>query len=66
MSTIVQAPLSQGVGYGVVLGLGALFALGMIGITTVLRRRGNTEDAEEFTGKMTSCTLAECQSPNVR
>jgi len=48
---IVVAPLSQGAGYGVVIGLGALFALGMIGITTILRKRGNVEDAEEFTGK---------------
>jgi len=48
---VVVAPLSQGAGYGVVIGLGALFALGMIGITTTLRRRGNVEDAEEFTGK---------------
>jgi hypothetical protein len=49
---VVVAPLSQGAGYGVVIGLGALFALGMIGITTILRRRGNVEDAEEFTGKL--------------
>ena len=48
---VVVAPLSQAAGYGVVIGLGALFALGMIGITTILRYRGNVEDAEEFTGK---------------
>ncbi|KAM7198472.1 Sodium:solute symporter family domain containing protein [Rhypophila sp. PSN 637] len=30
--------LGQGVGYGIVLGLGAFFALGMIGVTFILRR----------------------------
>jgi Na+/proline symporter len=33
----------------VVIGLGALFALVMIGITEIMRRRGNVENAEEFT-----------------
>jgi len=42
---------SQGAGYGVVIGLGALFALGMIGISEVMKRRGNVENSEEFTGK---------------
>jgi hypothetical protein len=61
---IVVAPLSQGAGYGVVIGLGALFALGMIGITTILRKRGNVEDAEEFTGKsfLGGNTDASCQT----
>lgn len=61
---IVVAPLSQGAGYGVVIGLGALFALGMIGITTILRKRGNVEDAEEFTGKSISrgYTNVSCQT----
>ncbi|GAA5929752.1 hypothetical protein JCM1841_002636 [Sporobolomyces salmonicolor] len=45
----VQAPLSPGTGYGVVIGLGALFALGMIGISNLLARGGNSEDNEEFT-----------------
>ncbi|KAH7343032.1 putative DUR3-urea permease [Rhexocercosporidium sp. MPI-PUGE-AT-0058] len=44
-----QIPLSQGAGYGVVVGLGALFALGMIGISEVMKRRGNVENSEEFT-----------------
>jgi Na+/proline symporter len=33
----------------VVIGLGALFALAMIGVTEIMRRRGNVENAEEFT-----------------
>ncbi|SCV70237.1 BQ2448_1631 [Microbotryum intermedium] len=48
MSEIVP-PLSQGAGYGVVVGLGALFAIGMVGISDLLSRRGNTDDNEEFT-----------------
>ncbi|KAG4441395.1 hypothetical protein IFR05_003152, partial [Cadophora sp. M221] len=44
-----QIPLSQGAGYGVVIGLGALFALGMIGISENMKRRGNVENSEEFT-----------------
>lgn len=35
---MVHVALSQGVGYGIVLGLGAAFALGMILVTFVLRR----------------------------
>ncbi|KZP03885.1 Na+/solute symporter [Athelia psychrophila] len=42
-------PLSQGAGYGVVVGLGALFAIGMIFISNTLSKRGNKEDNEEFT-----------------
>ncbi|KAI4764881.1 sodium symporter family protein [Aureobasidium sp. EXF-3400] len=41
--------LYKGAGYGVVVGLGALFALAMMGVTALLRRRGNVENAEEFT-----------------
>ncbi|KAI1263741.1 Na+/solute symporter [Xylariaceae sp. FL1019] len=37
-STQVSPPLSEGVGYGIVLGLGAVFALGMILVTFVLKR----------------------------
>jgi urea-proton symporter len=33
-----------------VVGLGALFALGMIGVSTVMKKRGNIENSEEFTG----------------
>ncbi|KAG9514523.1 hypothetical protein KCV07_g8086, partial [Aureobasidium melanogenum] len=47
--THATIPLSQGAGYGVVVGLGALFALAMMGVTALLRRRGNVENAEEFT-----------------
>jgi urea-proton symporter len=36
-------------GYGVVVGLGALFAIGMIFISNTLAKRGNLEDTEEFT-----------------
>ncbi len=38
MTEPVTGVLSQGVGYGVVIGLGFLFALGMIGVTAGLRR----------------------------
>ncbi|TLS22248.1 uncharacterized protein PpBr36_09871 [Pyricularia pennisetigena] len=38
MSTHVPAALDQGTGYGIVLGLGALFAFGMIFVTFVLKR----------------------------
>ncbi|ODQ79408.1 hypothetical protein BABINDRAFT_161810 [Babjeviella inositovora NRRL Y-12698] len=42
-------PLSQGVGYGVVVGLGAAFAIGMILTTSVLRRyQREIITAEEF------------------
>lgn len=33
------------------IGLGALFALGMILVTEIMKRRGNIENAEEFTGR---------------
>lgn len=39
----------QGAGYGVVIGLGALFALAMTAVTAIMKRRGNVENAEEFT-----------------
>ncbi|EPQ30416.1 uncharacterized protein PFL1_01942 [Pseudozyma flocculosa PF-1] len=42
-------PLSQGVGYGVVIGLGALFAIVVVGISRSLTRfAGLSKDAEEF------------------
>lgn len=49
---IVQARLltCQGAGYGVVIGLGALFAIGMILVTATLKKRGNVDNSEEFTG----------------
>jgi hypothetical protein len=40
----------QGAGYGVVIGLGALFALGMMAVTEIMKRRGNILNSEEFTG----------------
>lgn len=36
MSTVVQAPLTQGAGYGVVVGLGVAFALGKFARTAAL------------------------------
>jgi len=48
MST-ASIPLSQGVGYGIIVGLGALFALGMIGISALLSKTGTSDDNEEFT-----------------
>lgn len=45
----VTTPLSQGVGFGVVIGLGILFAAGMIGISSLLSRSGTEDDNEEFT-----------------
>lgn len=41
------AVLSQGVGYGVVLGVGFFFALGMMFITWVLRRYNNELQTSE-------------------
>lgn len=35
--------------YGVVVGLGAVFAVRMVLISNLLARRGNVEDTEEFT-----------------
>ncbi|THW12977.1 sodium symporter family protein [Aureobasidium pullulans] len=40
---------ATGAGYGVVIGLGALFALAMIAVTAIMKKRGNVENAEEFT-----------------
>ncbi|TKY85744.1 hypothetical protein EX895_005284 [Sporisorium graminicola] len=42
-------PLSQGVGYGVVIGLGALFAIVVVGVSrSLVRYAGIGKDAEEF------------------
>lgn len=49
-TTSPVAPLSQGTGYGVVIGLGAAFAIGMIGITHFMKKRGTVDNSEEFTG----------------
>ena len=41
MSAVTEAstpPLSQGFGYGIILGLGFAFAIGMIGTTWALKR----------------------------
>jgi hypothetical protein len=49
MSDSIPAPaLNQGAGYGVVIGLGAFFAIGMIFITNYLAKKGNVDDNEEF------------------
>ncbi|KAM0786770.1 hypothetical protein ACM66B_002205 [Microbotryomycetes sp. NB124-2] len=49
MSDTVRYPLPQGAGYGVVIGLGALFAIGMVAVTQLLFKRGNKDNNEEFT-----------------
>lgn len=41
-------PLSQGFGYGIILGLGAAFALGMIGTTWALKRYQNEVQTSEM------------------
>lgn len=47
---MIEAALSQGVGYGIVLGLGFAFAFGMILITFILRRyNGELQTSEMFT-----------------
>ncbi|KDN59823.1 putative sodium symporter family protein [Colletotrichum sublineola] len=47
---MVTAALSQGVGYGIVLGLGFLFAIGMIATTYVLKRYNRElQTSENFT-----------------
>lgn len=43
-----EPPLSQAVGYGVVIGLGLLFALGMIITTYVLKRYQNEVQTSEM------------------
>ncbi|KAI1766737.1 Na+/solute symporter [Hypoxylon sp. FL1150] len=46
----VGAPLDQGVGYGIVLGLGIAFALGMILVTFILKRyNSELQTSEMFT-----------------
>lgn len=48
-SASTSPPLSQGVGYGILLGLGFGFALVMIGVTFALKRYHNEgQSAEEF------------------
>ncbi|CDU22771.1 probable DUR3-Urea permease [Sporisorium scitamineum] len=46
---VATPPLSQGVGYGVVIGLGALFAIVVVGVSrSLVRYAGISKDAEEF------------------
>jgi Na+/proline symporter len=45
---VVAAPLSTAWGYGIILGLGSLFALGMIFVTWVLRRYNNELQTSEM------------------
>ncbi|KAI0099857.1 Na+/solute symporter [Nemania sp. FL0031] len=47
-TTVVGAPLGQGVGYGIVLGLGAFFAFGMILITFILKRYNSELQTSEM------------------
>jgi Na+/proline symporter len=48
-SSTAAPPLSQAFGYGIVLGLGLLFALFMITTTFALKRyRGEVQTSEEF------------------
>lgn len=47
-SGVVAPPLSQAYGYGVVVGLGFLFALGMIFTTWVLKRYNNESQTSEM------------------
>ncbi|KAI0883795.1 Na+/solute symporter [Annulohypoxylon maeteangense] len=48
--TTIAAPLDQGVGYGIVLGLGFAFALGMILVTFILKRyNSELQTSEMFT-----------------
>ena len=45
----VPPPLSQATGYGLILGLGAAFAVGMIGTTWALKRyHGEVQTSEAF------------------
>ncbi|KAK2595219.1 urea active transporter [Conoideocrella luteorostrata] len=47
-SGVVDPPLSQAYGYGIVVGLGFLFALGMILTTWVLKRYNNEQQTSEM------------------
>lgn len=47
-SGTVEPPLSQAYGYGIVVGLGFLFALGMILTTWVLKRYNNEKQTSEM------------------
>ncbi|KAI9744531.1 MAG: hypothetical protein M1818_002060 [Claussenomyces sp. TS43310] len=44
----IKPPLSQAWGYGIILGIGSLFALGMILITWILRRYNNEVQTSEM------------------
>nr|UJH94531.1 Dur31.2 [Starmerella bombicola] len=58
-----MSPLSQGVGYGVVVGVGIAFALGMIAVTSVLQRySGKKMTSDEFAtaGRSTKSGLIAC------
>lgn len=45
---VVAPPLSEAWGYGIILGLGALFAFGMILVTWVLKRYNNELQTSEM------------------
>lgn len=44
----VAAPLSTAWGYGIILGIGGLFALGMIMVTWILKRYNNELQTSEM------------------
>jgi Na+/proline symporter len=46
--TVVAPPLSTAWGYGIILGIGSLFALGMILVTWVLKRYNNELQTSEM------------------
>ncbi|KAH0528200.1 hypothetical protein TsFJ059_003094 [Trichoderma semiorbis] len=43
--TVVPSPLPQGAGYAVVVAVGLIFALGMIGLTRLLKKTLNEDNA---------------------
>jgi Na+/proline symporter len=44
----IAPPLSTGTGYGIILGLGALFALGMVLVTWILKRYNREVQTSEM------------------
>lgn len=70
----VEPPLSQGTGYGLILGLGFAFAVGMIGTTWALKRyHGEVQTSEAFStanrtvksGLVASAVVSSCQSTSL-
>lgn len=70
----VAPPLSQATGYGLILGLGAAFAVGMIATTWALKRyHGEVQTSEAFStanrtvksGLVASAVVSSCEYPFV-